>query len=78
MAAQPDSGLAYTVLIEPDPVGGFTARFPALRGCGTQGDTFEQTLEHAKEALGLYIETLREMGWPLPPDSGTISLKMSL
>lgn len=62
---------SYVLLIEPDADGGFTARFPALRGCGTQGDTFDQTLEHAREALALYVETLQEMGWSLPFDGGT-------
>lgn len=34
--------LAYTVLYEPQPEGGFTVVVPALPGCVTEGDTMEE------------------------------------
>ena len=41
---------------------------PALPGCLTQGDTRDEALTMAKEAIELHLESLREHGEPIPPD----------
>ena len=46
-----------TVIIEKDDYGYF-AYCPELKGCHTQGDTFEEAMTNIKEAVELYIETL--------------------
>jgi predicted RNase H-like HicB family nuclease len=46
-----------TVIIEKDEYGYF-AYCPELKGCHTQGDTFEEAMANIKEAVGLYLETL--------------------
>ncbi|MGI9059162.1 MAG: type II toxin-antitoxin system HicB family antitoxin [Ktedonobacteraceae bacterium] len=49
----------YTIVLEPDTEeGGYTVTVPALPGCITQGDTIEQCIERAKEAIAGYIESL--------------------
>ncbi len=40
--------------------------FPNLEGCQTFGSTIEETIELAEEALGLYLVSLIEDGFPLP------------
>jgi predicted RNase H-like HicB family nuclease len=49
----------YTVdvVIEEDE-DGFYAFCPALDGCQSQGDTFEEALRNITEAAELYLETL--------------------
>lgn len=48
----------YTAVFEPDEdVGGYTATIPALPGCISEGDTYEEALENIKEAAELYLET---------------------
>ncbi len=60
----------YTVVLEPDlEDGGYTAYVPALPGCHTQGETKEEALKHAEEAVSLYLATLIEEGKPVPPDT---------
>ena len=39
-----------------EDVGGYWVEFPDLPGCFSQGDTIEESLEHSKEALGLYLD----------------------
>ncbi len=39
---------------------GFFASCPALPGCHTQGDSFEETMANIKEAIELYLETMTE------------------
>lgn len=46
-----------SVVIEHDE-NGYYAYCPSLPGCQTQGDTFEEALANAREAVQLYLETL--------------------
>jgi predicted RNase H-like HicB family nuclease len=48
----------FDVVLLGDETGGYVASVPALPGCHTQGDTLEEVMENAKEAIDLYIETL--------------------
>lgn len=58
----------YKVVIEPQPEGGFTAYAPGLPGCVSQGETYEETLDHIREAMELYLETQRDRGIEIPSD----------
>ena len=51
----------FKVLLEPDEeAGGFVVPCPSLPGCFSQGDTFDEALENAREAILLCLEDLRE------------------
>ena len=50
----------FDVVIIEDETGGYVAFMPALPGCHTQGDTLEELMDNAKEAINLYIETLEK------------------
>ncbi len=40
-----------------EDVGGYWVEFPDLPGCFSQGENIEDTMEHSKEALGLFLDT---------------------
>ncbi len=42
--------------VYPDEGGGFWAEIPALPGCVSQGDTFEETLANIQEAAEGWLE----------------------
>ena len=44
----------------------YSAYVPDLPGCVTTGKTIEEAEANMKEAISLYIETLREDGKPIP------------
>lgn len=48
----------YTVVFEREPEGGYHAFCPALKGCHSQGDTYEEAVENIREAMALYLESL--------------------
>jgi len=48
------------VLIEQDEDGKYVASCPALEGCYTQGDTFEEAIENIKDVIKMCLEELRE------------------
>ncbi len=59
----------FTAVFEPEPEGGYTVHFPALRGCIAYGETLDQARDTAREALELYLESLLEDDVPIPDDS---------
>ena len=56
----------YTVILEPERGGGFHAFCPTLKGCHSQGDTLDETLENIREAIDVYLESLEAQGVTLP------------
>jgi antitoxin HicB len=54
--------LNYTIVLEPSEAGGYTVTVPALPPVVTEGDTYEEAIAMAKEAIGLYLQTLRANG----------------
>ena len=49
----------YTAIIEKEDEGGYHAFCPALPGCHTQGETFEEAINNIKDAIKLYLESLK-------------------
>jgi predicted RNase H-like HicB family nuclease len=58
----------YTVIIEREEDGGYHAFCPALRGCHSQGDTYEETIQNIQEAITLYIESLKAHSESIPSE----------
>jgi antitoxin HicB len=60
--------MSYTIILHPDRDGGYTVTVPTLPGCVTQGETLEEAIEMAKDAIRLYIESLIADGEPVPEE----------
>ena len=58
----------YTVILEREEDGGYHAFCPALKGCHTQGDTVDETLANAREAIAAYLDSLKAHGEPIPAE----------
>ena len=55
----------YTAIFEPDlKLGGYTVIIPALPGCISEGDSFEEALANIKEAAQLILEDLKKSEIP--------------
>lgn len=72
--------LHYTAVFEPSDEGGYTVSVPALPGCISEGDTFEEAKEHIEEAVQAYLMSLRKHGEPVPvedeqPFVGRVSVR---
>jgi predicted RNase H-like HicB family nuclease len=68
----------YRILLTPEEEGGFSVSVPSLPGCFTQGETIEEAIEMAKEAISLYIESLEAEGEFVPDDSRTLEYSLTL
>lgn len=63
------SNYQYTIILQPDPEeGGYTVTVPALPGCVTQGETIEEAIAMAKDAIRLHVEALIAEGEPVPQE----------
>ena len=59
----------YTIILHPDiDEGGYTVTVPALPGCVTQGETIEEAIAMAKDAIRLHVEALIAEGEPVPQE----------
>ena len=68
----------YTVILIPELDGGYSVEVPALPGCYTQGETKEEAISMAKEAIELYLESCRACNEAIPQESGIESLKVAV
>mgnify|MGYP001601977876 FL=1 len=58
----------YKVILEPEPSGGFSVFVPSLPGCASQGETEAEALANIREAIELYLWSLRDDGRAIPTD----------
>ena len=67
-----DQRLLYKLplLFEPQPEGGYTVTCPLLPELITGGDTINEALENAEDALCAVIEACGHLGRRLPPVLG--------
>ena len=65
-------------MLKKEPEGGYTVMVPSLPGCITYGDTVEEAIEMGKEAIELYIESLRAHGDEIPTDEQTLEYTLTV
>lgn len=70
--------MKYTVVLEQEADGGYVVSVPALPGCNSQGDTLEDALANIREAAEMYIQYYRDIGEPIPRESGTASIEINV
>lgn len=59
----------YTIILHPDlDDGGYTVTVPALPGVVTEGDTLEEAIAMAKDAIVCHLDALRATGRPIPEE----------
>jgi predicted RNase H-like HicB family nuclease len=59
-------GREFEVILEEQDDGGFVASVPDLPGVWTQAETRDEAIDMVKDAIAGHLETLEELGRPLP------------
>jgi predicted RNase H-like HicB family nuclease len=53
--------MTFNIVLEKAEEGGYNVTVPALDGCFTQGDTEEDAVKNAVEAIQCYLEGLEKI-----------------
>lgn len=64
--------LKYTVIFEPAEEGGYTVSVPALPGCISEGDTFEEATKMITDAMKGYLQVLKEEKQEIPEEQSNV------
>lgn len=64
--------VTLSIVIEADN-DGYYVSCPALQGCYSQGDTYEEAIENIKDAIRLHIEDRLADGEEIPQVSVSLS-----
>ena len=56
----------YPIAIEPQPGSAYGVQFPDLPGCFSAGETLDEAIANASEALAFHIEGLLDAGEKIP------------
>lgn len=67
--------LYYPAILEKEPRSIYGITFPDVSGCTSAGDTAEEALVNAHEALALHIASILEDGEPLPDPTPVEAVK---
>ena len=63
------------VVLYPDHEdGGWVAEIPSLPGCVSQGDTREEALANARDAIESWIDAARSLGREVPADTPEVEI----
>ncbi|PIU66450.1 MAG: type II toxin-antitoxin system HicB family antitoxin [Armatimonadetes bacterium CG07_land_8_20_14_0_80_40_9] len=62
----------YTVILEREEDGGYHVFCPALPGCHSQGDAYDEAIKNIKDAIKIYLESLEAHGERIPLEDITI------
>lgn len=70
--------LNYKILLKKEPEGGYTVFVPSLPGCITYGQTIDESIVNAKEAIELYIESLKSHGEDIPTEENMLEYTLTV
>ena len=64
--------LKYTAIFEPAEEGGYVVSVPALPGCISEGDTFEEATKMITDAMKGYLEVLKAEKQEIPEEQSNV------
>ena len=64
--------LEYTTIFEPAEEGGYVVSVPALPGCISEGDTFEEAVTMIKDAVQGYLAVMNDQGKEIPQEKSDV------
>jgi antitoxin HicB len=70
--------LRYRIQLIREDDGSYTVIVPALPGCLTSGETVEEAIEMAKEAIEGYIQSLAARGLEIPMEEDWIEATVTV
>ncbi len=70
--------LQYRILLRKEPEGGYTVTVSTPPGCVTFGETVDEAIAMAREAVEVHIESLLEKGEEVPTEEGCLEYRLTV
>lgn len=70
--------LSFSVIYEEASEGGYIVYVPTLAGCHSQGETIEEAEKNIKEAIELYLESLKAHNEDIPKERKVLQGKVDI
>jgi predicted RNase H-like HicB family nuclease len=68
--------MRYPIVIEPgDETTAYGVVVPDLPGCNSAGDTLDEALDAAREAVAAWVDVALDSGLPIPPPSSLEAIR---
>ena len=64
--------MQYTVVVHSAEGGGYWVDVPSLPGCFSQGETTDEVMKNAREAIELHLQGLKDDGQEVPKEEGLV------
>lgn len=61
------------IIFWSDEDGAYVAEVPELAGCMADGETYQEALAHAEQAIEEWVETARNLGRTIPQPKGRLT-----
>jgi predicted RNase H-like HicB family nuclease len=69
---------SFRIVLRPEPEGGYTVVVPSLPGCITYGETIEEAQRMARDAISLYLKSMKAHSEKVRDDSDTLESMLTL
>ena len=70
--------MEYSIIVYEAEEGGYWTKVPALPGCGSQGETFDEAISNTREAIESHIIALRVDGQEIPTERASMYGKIKV
>ena len=67
---------SFSIIFEPEDEGGYSVYCPALPGCVSQGESYEEALANIRESITGYVKSLIQDGLPVPEEAVTEKIEV--
>lgn len=70
--------MQYTVIVHNAEEGGYWVEVPSLPGCFSQGETIDEAMSNAMEAIELHIQGLKDDGQQIPKEEELVIARVDV
>lgn len=68
----------FTIILHHADEGGYWVEVPALPGCFSQGETLDEAVQNAREAIESHLEALTDSGGEIPENDDLMIARVAV
>ena len=68
----------FTIIVHHADEGGYWVEVPALPGCFSQGETLDEAVQNARDAIESHLESLTDAGGDIPENDDLMIARVAV